>query len=137
MLGALLRTATFLEPDDLPLTVQQAAARLGAVAASISLVDYEQLELRRFSGSEGAPVVTKSAYGDTIDVKPAPTVDGGACRGAAGAPATADAHHPSPPRTGMLVPSYEVAGDLFDYAPNEETCTSPSLTRWDIPSAPR
>lgn len=191
VLGALLRSATFLEPDDLPLTIQQAAARLGAVDTSISLVDYEQLELRQFSGSEGAPVepvavdgtvpgkvyctqepldlpeeqlrrlllplvdgshrigvlevcipldsvvpmqrwqalaglvaelvVTKSAYGDTIDVsrRRQPMAVRAEAQRALLPPLTLIT-----PRllvTGMLVPSYEVAGDLFDYALNKDT----------------
>lgn len=191
MLGALLRVATYLEPDDLPRTVQEAAARLGAVEVSISLVDYEQHELRPFTGSEDGPVepvpvdgtvpgrvyrtqepldlpeaelrrlilplvdgshrigvlevcipldsavpmqrwqalaglvaelvVTKSAYGDTIDVsrRRQPMAVRAEAQRALLPPLTLIT--PRLLLTGMLVPSYEVAGDLFDYALNHDT----------------
>lgn len=190
-LGALLRDSTGLEPDDLPLSVRQTAARWGAVEASIYLVDYEQHELRQFAGpgskraqplavdgtvagkvyrtqetvelQEGdlrrlviplvdgshrigilelcvplgseVPmsrwkalaslaadlVITKSAYGDTIDVtrRSQPMAVRAEAQRNLLPPLTLIT-----PRllvTAMLVPSYEVAGDIFDYALNRDT----------------
>jgi serine phosphatase RsbU (regulator of sigma subunit) len=191
VLAALLRASHTLEPDDLPAAVAGSARRMGAVATSIHLADYEQQELRQlvrpgstvpdplqidatavgrvfrtlkpveltdgderrlvvplvdgmdrigvlevvlpvddrvdipawlgFAALVAELVVVKSAYGDSIDV---------ARRRQAMALRAEAQRSLLPPLTimsprvlvtGMLVPSYEVAGDVFDYALNGDT----------------
>jgi hypothetical protein len=188
---ALLHASHTLEPDELPATVADAAAALGAVATTIYLADYEQHELRELTGfgkAQAAPLPIDSTIPGRVfrTMQPAALEDGDDQRfvlplvdgmdrlgvlelclpahdrvGVDGwtvlaalvaelvvvKDATGDGVDASrrrqpmalraeaqrqllPPLTfisprvlltGMLVPSYEVAGDVFDYAVNGDT----------------